>query len=123
MPQGGLGRVPYFGAVQVMAKANKAHVAVVRRLNERYGNGADNSNGFDVHIGDLVIEVETSATLHDGFQKLQGSAGRRYIAVTNQEAIDDAMALTKESPIGVMNPWGDILRDAVPPEVSPAKSA
>lgn len=94
--------------------ANKAHAAVVRRLNERYGNGTDNSNGFDVHIGDLIIEVETSATLGDGFQKLQTTAGRRYIAVTNQEAIDDAVTLVKESEIGVMNPWGDIIRDATP---------
>lgn len=97
-----------------MAKANKAHAAVVRRLNERYGNGSDNSNGFDVHIGDLIIEVETSATLRDGFSKLQSSNGRRYIAVTNQEAIDDAVSLVKESEIGVMNPWGDIIRDAAP---------
>lgn len=94
--------------------ANKAHAAVVRRLNERYGNGADNSNGFDVHIDDLVIEVETSATLHTGFEKLKRADGRRYIAVTNQEAIDDAVALTKETAIGVMNPWGDIVRDAAP---------
>jgi hypothetical protein len=94
--------------------ANKAHAAVVRRLNERYGNGADNSNGFDVHIGDLLIEVETSATLGDGFEKLKHAVGRRYIAVTNQEAIDDAVALTQASEIGVMNPWGDIVRDAAP---------
>jgi hypothetical protein len=97
-----------------MAKANKAHAAVVRRLNERYGNGSDNSNGFDVHIGDLIIEVETSATLRDGFLKLQLSNGRRYIAVTNQEAIEDAVTLVKETEIGVMNPWGDIIRDAEP---------
>jgi hypothetical protein len=102
--------------------ANKAHAAVVRRLNERYGNGSDNSNGFDVHIGDLIIEVETSATLREGFARLQTTAGRRYIAVTNQEAIEDAVTLTKESPIGVMNPWGDIIRD-VPAEPLPLKSA
>jgi len=94
--------------------ANKAHAAVVRRLNERYGNGSDNSNGFDVHIGELIIEVETSATLRDGFQKLQSTHGKRYIAVTNQEAIDDAVSLVKETDIGVMNPWGDIVRDATP---------
>jgi hypothetical protein len=92
--------------------ANKAHAAVVRRLNERYGNGADNSNGFDVHIGDLIIEVETSATLSAGFEKLRATHGRRFIAVTNQEAIDDAVTLVKETDIGVMNPWGDIVRDA-----------
>ncbi len=94
--------------------ANKAHAAVVRRLNERYGNGADNSNGFDVHVGDLVIEVETSATLCEGLQRLQKMQGRRYIAVTNQEAIDDAVTLAKETEIGVMNPWGDIILDAMP---------
>ena len=103
--------------------ANKAHAAVVRRLNERYGNGADNSNGFDVHIGELVIEVETSATLRDGFQRLQGTDGRRYIAVTNQEAIEDAVTLVKETAIGVMNPWGDIIRDAAPHLISDAPAA
>src|SRR5437868_1023039 len=49
--------------------ANKAHAAVVRRLIERYGTGAGNSNGFDVHIGDLIIEVETTATLLDAVEK------------------------------------------------------
>jgi hypothetical protein len=91
--------------------ANKAHAAVVRRLNERYGNGIDNSNGFDVHINDLIIEVETSATLREGLQKLMATQGRRYIAVTNQEAIDDAVTLVKETEIGVMGPWGDIIRE------------
>ena len=33
--------------------ANKAHAAVVRRLIERYGTGGKDTNGFDVHIGDL----------------------------------------------------------------------
>ena len=32
----------------------------MRRLIERYGSGAENSNGFDVHIGDLIIEVRSA---------------------------------------------------------------
>ena len=91
--------------------ANKAHSAVVRRLNERYGNGAVNSNGFDVHIGDLIIEVETSATIREAIEKLRRAAGRFYIAVTNREAIEDAVALTAPTDIGVMDPWGEIVRE------------
>ena len=91
--------------------ANKAHSAVVRRLNERYGNGVANSNGFDVHIGDLIIEVETSATICEAIEKLRRAAGRCYIAVTNREAIEDAVALTAPTDIGVMDPWGEIVRE------------
>jgi hypothetical protein len=96
------------------AMTNKAHAAVVRRLNERYGLGADNSNGFDVHVGDLIIEVETTATLRQAVDKLRRAAGRRFIAVTNREALADALAITGMTEIGVMDPWGDIVRDATP---------
>jgi len=92
--------------------ANKAHAAVVRRLNERYGAGTDNSNGFDIHIGDLIIEVETTATLNDAVEKLRQTSGRRFIAVTNREAIEDAVAMTGTTEIGVMDPWGEIVREA-----------
>jgi len=95
--------------------ANKAHAAVVRRLIERYGVGIENSNGFDVHIGDLIIEVETTATLLDAVEKLRRTSGRRFIAVTNREAISDALAVTGKTGIGVMDPWGEVLRDASSP--------
>jgi hypothetical protein len=94
------------------AMANKAHAAVVRRLNERYGSGVENSNGFDVHIGDLIIEVETTATLREAVEKLRLASGRRFIAVTNREALEDAVAMTGNTDIGVMDPWGDVVREA-----------
>jgi hypothetical protein len=93
--------------------ANKAHAAVVRRLIERYGvAGTENSNGFDVHVGDLIIEVETTATLLDAVDKLRRTSGRRFIAVTNREALEDAVAITGQTEIGVMDPWGEVVRDA-----------
>src|SRR5438067_6045101 len=91
--------------------ANKAHAAVVRRLIERYGVGGENSNGFDVHIDDLIIEVETTATLQGAVEKLRRASGRRFIAVTNREAISDALAVTGTTDIGVMDPWGEVLRE------------
>lgn len=94
--------------------ANKAHATVVRRLTERYGVGGENSNGFDVHIGNLIIEVETTATLCEAVEKLRRTPGRRFIAVTNREAIEDAVAITGKTDIGVMDPWGDVIREAGP---------
>ena len=91
--------------------SNKAHAAVVRRLIERYGVGTENSNGFDVHIGDLIIEVETTATLCQAVERLGRASGRRFIAVTNREAIEDAVALTGLTDIGVMDPWGEVVRE------------
>lgn len=93
--------------------ANKAHAAVVRRLTERYcANGAPPTNEFDIHLNDLLIEVETSATLRAGLEKLQQAQGRRFLAVTNREAIEDALAVTEATPIGVMDPWGNVVREA-----------
>jgi hypothetical protein len=94
--------------------ANKAHAAVVRRITERYGPCDHAVNGFDVVCGDLIVEVETSATLSEGIAKLVAAAGRRYVAVTNREAIEDAIKLTEATTVGVMGPWGDIVRDAEP---------
>jgi hypothetical protein len=91
--------------------ANKAHAAVVRRLIQRYGAAQVASNSFDIHVGDLRIEVETSATLRQGLEKLLGASGRRYLAVTNREAIEDALAITAATEIGVMDPWGEIVRE------------
>ena len=91
--------------------ANKAHAAVVRRLFERYGSGKASANGFDVHLDDLIIEVETSATLSRGLERLREASGRRFLAVTNREALDEALALTASTGIGVMDPWGDIVRE------------
>jgi hypothetical protein len=78
---------------------------------ERYGEGTEHSNGFDVHIGDLIIEVETTATLFDAVEKLRRASGRRFIAVTNREALQDAVAVTVKTDIGVMDPWGDVVRE------------
>jgi hypothetical protein len=91
---------------------NKAHTAVVRRITERYGSGGRKSHGCDLERGDLIIEVETTATLRAGIEKLRRIVGRRFIAVTNREAIEDAVTMTMATGIGVMDPWGDVVSEA-----------
>ena len=91
---------------------NKAHTAVVNRILTRYQGTAAQDGVFDVLAGDLLIAVETTATLAAAFPQLQLHVGKRYIAVTNQESLDEALRLTEGTPIGVMNSQGDIVKEA-----------
>jgi hypothetical protein len=90
--------------------ANKAHTATLHRLATRYGVQAGPS--FDLSGDGLIIEVETAATVAEGVRKLQQAAGRRFVAMTNQESIHDALLLTRATEIGVMNPRGDVVKEA-----------
>jgi hypothetical protein len=90
--------------------ANKAHAATVRRLADRYGVRA--GQVFDLAGEDLIIEVETAATVADGVRKLLHAGGRRFVAMTNQESIQDAVLLTTATEIGVMGPRGDVVKEA-----------
>jgi hypothetical protein len=89
---------------------NKAHAATVRRLAQRYG--VQPGVECDLLGSGWVIEVETAATVAGGIQKLLHETGRRFVAMTNRESIQDALELTKSTEIGVMSPQGDIVKDA-----------
>jgi hypothetical protein len=89
---------------------NKAHAATVRRLAQRYG--VQPGVECDLLGSGWVIEVETAATVAAGIQKLLHETGRRFVAMTNRESIQDALELTKATEIGVMSPQGDIVKDA-----------
>ena len=90
--------------------ANKAHAATLRRLSERYN--IPGGLPYDLMGSDLIIEVETAATVADGIQKLLAAGGRRFVAMTNQESIADALAVARATEIGVMSPRGDIVKEA-----------
>lgn len=95
-----------------LAMVNKAHTAVLRRLAKRYHGVIGQDGRPDIQAGELSIEVETVATLPEGIARLLPLSGPRYIAVTNREAIDEALRLTAGTGLGVMSPQGDIVREA-----------
>ena len=66
----------------------------------------------DITAGDMLIEVETAATLAEGIGRLSSQSCRRYVAVTNRESLPEALRQTAGTGIGVMNPQGDIVREA-----------
>lgn len=114
---------------------NKAHTATAKRIAKRYGlvftRAADDAEadvtGVDPHGRPMVVEIETSATLGDAVARLTKHTGLVYVAVTNKEALIDAVRLTKDTPIGVMDPRGDVVKEcaalAFPPSVSTVQNA
>ncbi|MDX1945921.1 MAG: hypothetical protein SFU86_11030 [Pirellulaceae bacterium] len=92
--------------------SNKAHTATVRRLAARYGASIPLGGLPDLISGEMLIAVETSATLPAGVSRLATLSGRRYVAVTNRESLAEAFRLVEGTGIGVMNPQGDIVREA-----------
>lgn len=94
--------------------ANKAHTATTRRLAQRFGGAIGRDGQPDVTAGDMLIEVETAATLAEGIARLVPLEGRRYVAVTNREALAEALRLTEGTEVGVMTPQGEIVRESHP---------
>ena len=95
-----------------MYVSNKAHTATVRRLATRFGAAINPDGGPDIVTAEMLIEVETSATLAEGVSRLASLTGRRFVAVTNLESLSEAMKLVAGTGIGVMNPQGDIVHEA-----------
>lgn len=96
-----------------MSQSSKAHTATANRIAKRYGASYNADDGVDIKIGDMLIEVETTATIAEGVERLQQLSGRRYVAVTNNEGIAEALRATDGTNVGVMDPRGEILREHV----------
>ena len=95
-------------------KENKAHATTANRIAGRYGVEVNANDGVDLRVEDMLIEVETTATLPDAVSRLAGVPGRVFVAVTNKDGIRDALRLTAGTHIGVMDPYGEIIQESHP---------
>lgn len=93
-----------------MVQNGKAHTAVANRIATRYGTQWRKDEHPDIVTEEFAVEVETTATLAEGLERLSKLAGPAYVAVTNREAVRDALRLTRGTRIGVMDPKGNILK-------------
>jgi len=98
-----------------MGRGNKAHTATANRIARRYGGTASVDGSPDIQTADLVVEVETSATVRKTVQRLQNSDRPTFVAVTNKEAILEALRYAQGTTVGVMDPHGDIIKQSQPP--------
>jgi hypothetical protein len=97
-----------------MRKYNKAHTATINRIARRFGVDAQVGNGSELLTPLGLIGVETGATVARRIRSLKKHVGAAYIAVTNREALADALRAAEGSCIGVMDPQGNIVKRAGP---------
>ena len=90
---------------------NKAHRATANRI--AHGLGVDYEPGgeFDILADSVTIEVETTATVSQAISRLETRAGRVYVALTNRDGVEEALRLTANSRVGVMDSRGNIIRE------------
>ena len=94
------------------AKAhNKAHTATANRVARRLEANYNEGPGFDISLDNLVVEVETPATLPDALRRLEAQPGRVFVAMTNKEGVIEALHQTVGSRVGVMDPHGNVIRE------------
>ena len=91
--------------------ANKAHTATLNRICRKYGLQA-NSDGqpYDIQTCELIIEVETSASVPEAVKRLDSLPSPVYIAVTNKEGIGFAELHVQGTSIGLLDPQGNVIR-------------
>ncbi|QDU96891.1 hypothetical protein [Lignipirellula cremea] len=100
-----------------MSKGNKAHSVTGRRIARNFQLAFNEQEGeVDFETDELVIEVETTATLQDGIERLKTFEQKKaFVAVTNQDALREALALVQGLSIGVINAQGEIVKQAATP--------
>jgi hypothetical protein len=91
---------------------NKAVTATINRLMDRYG-GRATADG-KIMSPTATIAVATSATAAEVIAELADRGGPVYVAMTNQEAVRDALRIADGTRVGVMQPDGSIARQAEP---------
>lgn len=95
-----------------MLKLNKAHTATINRIARRYGVSIPPENRSELQTPHGLVEIETAATVGRRIRLLKKHDGPVYVAVTNKEALSDALRAASGTRIGVMDPQGNIVKMA-----------
>ena len=96
----------------MMNGENKAHTATANRIAQVFGVKYNAGEGHDIEFDGMVIEVETTATVEMGIQRLLDAEGRNYVALTNKDGVREALRLVAGTNVGVMDPQGNIVKES-----------
>lgn len=92
---------------------SKSHKTVAKRLAKKFNTEYNSGKGPDVIANDVVIEVETEATVHDAKRQLKGYNSKKvYVAVTTKAGAEKALKEMEGTTIGVMDSQGNILKES-----------
>ena len=88
------------------------HDQIANKLAKKFETKYKSRKGIDLVLPNKVIEVETKkAGIAQGIKQIEKSDKDRYLAV-NKINIDNALASTDGTGIGVMNQAGRIIKKA-----------
>ena len=90
--------------------AQTKHDRTAEKIARQKGAPYNRGQGPDVQTPTQAIEVETKATVSDGFRQLRGFRRSVYIAGADDAATKAALEATKGTTVGVMSPDGKIVK-------------
>ena len=86
------------------------HDITAQRIANKKSGSYNQGPGPDIKTPRQTIEVETTDTITDAAQQLQGYRGPVYVVGTDAEAVEAALEYYDDTTIGVMDPSGKILK-------------
>lgn len=88
------------------------HDEIAKKLAKKFGTDYKANKGIDIVLPERVIEVETKkAGIQQGIKQVARSSKARYLAV-NKPNVNNALAATQGTGIGVMGETGRIIKRA-----------
>ena len=93
-----------------MTSETRGHNRVAMNIARRYGARFNTRSNPDIETPDRVIEVESAATVAEGFQRLRNFRKPVYIAGADVDAVTAACKATIGTTVGVMTPDGKIVK-------------
>ncbi len=91
---------------------NKAETATIHRISRLFDATPNPEGLFDLGRTGMKIHVVTTAGLFDAVERLQTQPGKVYVALTNKDGVDYAMASISEARVGIMDPHGRVVRES-----------
>ncbi|MCA9214865.1 MAG: hypothetical protein KDB27_17460 [Planctomycetales bacterium] len=94
-----------------MESENKAHKATANRIAQGLGVLYRPGGEFDIQTDSVTIEVETTATVASAIARLEQAHGKVYVALTNRDGVEEALRLTANTRVGVLDSKGEVVRE------------
>lgn len=100
------------GQISLVRRFNKAETATIHRFSKLFDATPTPEGRFDLDSSGVTIYVITTARLSDAVQEICKRAGKIYVALTNRDGVDYALGAITEPRVGIMDPYGKIVRES-----------
>jgi hypothetical protein len=104
---------PENGKQGLLRRFNKAETATIHRLSRLFDAVPTPEGRFDLSQDRMTIHVITTARLSEAVEAICHQQGRAFVALTNKDGVEFALQTVTEPRVGIMDPYGNIVRDCI----------